>query len=120
MGGYIPQLGLDKDLARAAFELTEDKPNPDKVWKIRGPIGGQTFVVFRLVERSEPDMAKLEETKERLRSQLLAGRRMRQLNSWLERQRETAMIEVNEALRANVNPLAPQAQQGPPPPPPES
>lgn len=109
-GGYIPQLGLDKDLARAAFSLTEDDPVPDEVWQVDSPIGGQSYVVFRLIERQEPDMEQFEATSDQLRKQLLAGRRPRQLANWLERQRNQASVEVNEALRKNPNPIAVQRQ----------
>lgn len=110
-GGYIPQLGLDKDLARAAFSLTEDDPVADKVWEVDSPIGGKSFVVFRLIERRDADMEEFEATMDELRQQLLARRRPRQLANWLERKRNQAAIEVNEALRKNPNPIAVQRQQ---------
>ncbi len=106
MAGFIPQLGLDKDLARAAFELTEDKPIPDKVWKVSGPMGGDSYVVFRLIEQIPPDMSKFDEVKAGLSEQMLSVRRQRQLTSWLERKRSASTIEVNEQLRAGLDPLA--------------
>ncbi len=110
MGGYITQLGLDKDLARAAFALTKKNPIPKKVWKIKSPFGGDTIIVFRLLDRQEPDMEKFQETKDQLRDTILKNRGARQLTSWLQRRRESATIEINEALRNNPNPLAFQQQ----------
>ena len=109
MMGMIPQLGIDKDLARAAFELTKEKPIPEKVWQVSG-FGGKTHVVFRLIDKIEPDMAMFAEAEPVLRKNLLAGRRQHQLSSWLDSKREASAIQVNEALRNNPNPLA--GQQG--------
>ena len=106
MAGFIPQLGLDEDLARSAFELTKDKPIPDKVWKVAGAMGGDSYVVFRLIERFPPDMDKYKEARAELLEQMLSERRQHQLTSWLERRREVSTIEINEQLRTGIDPLA--------------
>jgi peptidyl-prolyl cis-trans isomerase D len=111
VGGYLPQLGLDRDLAKAAFALTSQQPIPAKVWELSGPMGGDNYLVFRLVDRQDPDLSKLPEATEQLRDQLLAGRRQRQLSSWLQRRRESAQIEINQSLRNELNPLS--VQQAP-------
>ncbi len=111
MGGYITQLGLDKDLARAAFKLTEKSPFPEKVWKTKSPFGGDSIIVLRLLKRQEPDMKKFKDTREQLRDTILKNRGARQLSSWLQRRRESATIEINQALHNNPNPLAMQQQR---------
>ena len=98
MGGFLPRIGVDEDLVRAAFELTMDKPVPDQVFETSSPLGQKAFVVMKLVERQEADMEKFAEAKEALRNQLLQQRRARQLNAWLENKRKSSNIEKNPAL----------------------
>jgi peptidyl-prolyl cis-trans isomerase D len=106
MQGYLPQLGLDRDLARAAFALTPERPYPDKVYELPSPFGGKEFVVFRLIERAEPDLALFAEAKESLRQQLLQGRKSAQLRAWLDDHRARARVKVNESMVVDLSPQA--------------
>jgi peptidyl-prolyl cis-trans isomerase D len=104
MGGFIPQIGMDEELAQAAFALTTDNPLPDKVFKTASPFGPSAFVVFKLSERVDPDMEAFKENQDVLRNRVLAGQRNRQLAAWLKHKRAIADIEVNQALVADVTP----------------
>jgi hypothetical protein len=65
-------------------------------------LGMPSYVVVQLKDRVEPDMTAFPEAKAILTNQILAGRRQGQLAAWLLHQRETAQIEVNQALLADV------------------
>jgi len=104
MGGFVPPIGVDEDLARAVFELTKEKPVPDKVFELSPPagLGLPSYVVVQLLDRVEPDLTAFPEAKPVLTNQMLAGRRQGQLAAWLQHQRETAQIEVNQAFLVDV------------------
>ena len=104
MGGFVPPIGIDEDLAGAVFELTKDNPVPDRIFELSPPmgLGRPSYVVVRLTDRVEPDMTAFPEAKKVLTNQILAGRRQGQLTSWLQHQREAALIEVNQAFLADI------------------
>jgi parvulin-like peptidyl-prolyl isomerase len=106
MGGFVPPIGIDEDLAKAVFDLTKDKPVPDRVFELSPPmgLGLPTFVVVRLLDRAEPDMSAFPDAKPVLTTQLLASRRQGQLTAWLQYQREKARIDVNQAFLMDVTP----------------
>ncbi|MBN2493174.1 MAG: SurA N-terminal domain-containing protein [Deltaproteobacteria bacterium] len=106
MGGFIPQLGLDKKLARTAFELTAQKPYPDEVVETSSPLGGKVYIVMRLNARSEPDMDKLAEKRDNLRQNLLRSRQQRQIESWLQQARDSAEVQTRQALLMDTTPRA--------------
>ena len=104
MGGFVPPIGINEDLARAVFDLKKDQPVLDRVFELTPPmgLGMPSYVVVRLEDRSEPDMTVFPEARPILTNQLLAGRRQGQLTAWLQHQRETATIEVNQAFLMDV------------------
>ncbi|HOX45571.1 MAG TPA: SurA N-terminal domain-containing protein [Myxococcota bacterium] len=106
MMGYLPQLGLDKALARAAFALTKEQPYPEQVFEVDNPLGGKEYVVFRLADRAEPDMGMFAQAKEDLRLEILRGRRAAQLRTWLSDRLAQARVETNESLLTDVDPQA--------------
>jgi parvulin-like peptidyl-prolyl isomerase len=113
MMGYLPQLGLDKSLARAAFALTKEQPYPDKVFEVASPLGAKEYVVFRLADRAEPDMGMLAQARDDLRQEILRGRRAAQLRTWLDDRRAQARVEVNESMLSDVDPHAIRQSRGP-------
>ena len=110
MGGFIPQLGLDKDLARAAFALSKDKPVVEKVYESKGPIGGHNFLVMKLKDKAEPDWDKFNEQTDGLRKMQLMSRQQRQLNSWLQNRRDVAVVETKASLLMETTPRALQGR----------
>ena len=104
LGAYIPGLGMDQDVARAAFSLSMDKPVPDKVFPIGGSGPNAAFVVFKLVKRQDPDMKQYPQAKERIRKMLLSRRRPAQLAAWLKQARHQADIQANQAFLADITP----------------
>ena len=110
MGGFIPQLGLDKDLARAAFALTMDKPVAEKVYESKGPIGGISYLVMKLKQKAEPDWNKFPEESDNLKRMLLMSRQQRQLTSWLQEKRDVAQVQTKSSLLMDTAPRALQGQ----------
>ncbi len=106
MGGFIPQLGLDKDLARAAFALSKDKPVAEKVYESKGPIGGHSFLVMKLKDKTEPNWDKFNDQADGLRRMQLMSRQQRQLNSWLQNKRDVAVVETKASLLMETTPRA--------------
>ena len=104
MGGFIPPIGIDEDLARAVFELTKDNPVPDRIFELSPPmgLGRPSYVVVQLNDRKLKAARELKEANTVLANQILASRRQGQLTSWLEHQRQTAQIEVNQAFLADI------------------
>ena len=99
-------LGVDEDLARAVFELTKEKPVPERVFQIKSPFGQPTFVVVALKDRIEADLDAFAEKKDELRQQSLGKRRQVQLASWLQNQRDRSEIEVNQGFLMDTTPAA--------------
>jgi len=104
MGGFIPKLGLDENLARAAFSLDKNHPLPEKVFEMTTSLGERALVVFELVDRQEPDWDKFAQARSQLEEKLLAGRRMARLADWLKKTRATAEIEYNKNLLTQIGP----------------
>jgi hypothetical protein len=106
MSGFVPPIGVDEDLARAVFELTKKTPVPDRIFELTPPmgLGMPSYVVVQLVNRVEPDLTVFPDAKPVLTNQLLTSRRQGQLVAWLQHQRDTARIEVNQAFLVDVAP----------------
>ncbi len=104
MGGFIPQIGLDDDLAQAAFALTMENPTPNQVFEVNAGMGGKSYVVISLAERVEADMDAFAKNREMLSERLLAGRRHQQLSAWLSHERDTAVIEKDHRIIADITP----------------
>jgi peptidyl-prolyl cis-trans isomerase D len=98
-GNYVPQLGMSsEEMIEAIFSLKKENPIPEKVYTQASPIGPDTYVVFYLEERQDPDMAVFEKTKKEVRDSLLSTRRNQQLSSWLDYQMKVSSIEKNPAF----------------------
>ncbi len=95
---FVPGVGMNDDLVRAAFELPRDKPFYDGVFTLGTVDGLDEYLVFGVAERKDPDMAAFTEAKQSLRNQLLMMRRYQQVAAWSEHQRNRARIEINQAL----------------------
>jgi len=98
---YVPHLGMDPELTRAAFALTKEHPLAEKVFEVKAG-ESPAYVVFTLADRKDPDMAAFDKEKGSLRERLLDTRQSQQLSSWLQQQREKAEIETNKALLTSL------------------
>ena len=73
----VPRIGDNIELARAAFELTADKPLVDKV-----VAQDDKFYVVRLKERSEPTKEELDKGRTTIREELRRKMLAESLGSW--------------------------------------
>jgi peptidyl-prolyl cis-trans isomerase D len=93
-GGQVPGIGSSAELSKSAFDLTTDKP-------ITGPVEvAGSFIVARLKERKQPDMAEFDKKKGELLEQATLQRGSEILNEWALRR----CVEVKERKRISVNP----------------
>lgn len=63
----IPGIGEAKEMVAAVFDLTNDNPIPDKVFKIRND-----YYVIRLAERNQPNDEEYEKLKDAVANKLLS------------------------------------------------
>lgn len=86
----IPDIGFERDLAQAAFELTEVKPLAEKVVK-----GQKGYYLIRLKERKAPDPAGFEAKKEEIIQRLQGQKSMNLYNAFLARLKANSEITKN-------------------------
>lgn len=98
MGGYLPQIGSNQEMATLAFALIKEKPLPDRVFEIQSGEDVPTYVVLSLKNRVDADMSAFAAAKKDLSKQVLRSRRMLQLQAWLQRERNESIIDVNPAF----------------------
>jgi peptidyl-prolyl cis-trans isomerase D len=76
-----------------SFRLSEEQPYPEKIVEM-----GNTFVVYKFIEKNSPLDDLQEEKQEELRTQLLTEKKGELLAAWLENQKSKAEISINEEL----------------------
>ena len=90
-GDIIPGLGTSQGLAEKAFELTAEAPIAPEVYTINN-----VYIVATLKDKTEADMAKLDEAKgEELRSALVETRESEAVDQLVEELRQQAEIVIN-------------------------
>jgi peptidyl-prolyl cis-trans isomerase D len=92
-GVVVEGIGVSSPLAQAAFALTADKP-------LAGPFDvNGTFVVVRLKERKDPDLADFEKHKIELSREAELTKWERVVTDWMQ----SRCVEAKAARRINVN-----------------
>jgi parvulin-like peptidyl-prolyl isomerase len=92
-GVVVEGIGVSSPLARAAFALTADKP-------LAGPFDvNGTFVIARLKERKDPELADFEKHKIELAREAELTKWERVLTDWMQ----ARCVEAKEAKRININ-----------------
>jgi hypothetical protein len=104
---------VDDTIFRAAFELTKDKPIPDRAFKMRSPTGSDDFIVMTLAGRVEPDLKAFPDVKKGLEDEVINSRKQRRLETWIARQRQHSKIEINQHLLGVGSKTHRGSQQGP-------
>ncbi len=85
----IDEIGYDRDLNQALFDLNEDKPYLEKVFK-----NDNGAFVIRWGAYKGIDQEKFKEEKEKYRDSLLLTKHRRTFENWLESLRRDAEIEI--------------------------
>lgn len=92
-GILVEGIGSSKELAKAAFSLTSEAP-------LAGPFNvGGSWVIVRLKERKEPDMAEFEKKKLDLLRDAELSKWMEVLTDWTH----ARCVEAKDAKRIQVN-----------------
>ncbi len=86
-----PEAGVDPEVARAAFELSEREPLPAEPVKT-----SDGYAVIRFSERKPALAEGLEAEREQIRSRLLQQKKSAAWSAWLEQLRKASVIEVKK------------------------
>jgi peptidyl-prolyl cis-trans isomerase D len=97
-GTYVPKLGTQADLKKAAFELTKDHPVAPAVYQATGDA-----VLAALKEIVPADDAKFEEQKDTLRQQTIERRRGLVSEQFVNELKARARIEINQDVLASLS-----------------
>jgi len=89
----IPNIGFDRDLASAAFRLSEQNRLPQEVFE--GPKG---FYVIKYRQRKAPPMADFGKEKESISNRLLQQKRFVAFQAWLDQRKKNSEITIDESL----------------------
>ena len=87
--GAIPNIGFERDLSQAAFELTDKSPLPQEVFR-----GDKGFYVIHFKQRKTPSMEEFDKEKANVRERLMQQKRSETLRAWLEQMKSSSEIVV--------------------------
>ena len=85
----IPNIGFERELSRAAFELSEKSSFPKEVLQ-----GGKGFYVIKFKQRKTPATEEFEKEKANVKERLLQQKRSETLRAWLEQKKNSSEIIV--------------------------
>jgi peptidyl-prolyl cis-trans isomerase D len=89
--GSIPNIGFERELSRAAFELSDENSLPQEVFQ-----GGKGFYVIKFKQRETPSMEEFEKEKTNTKERLLQQKRSETLRAWLEQEKNSSEIVIEE------------------------
>ena len=91
--GSIPNIGYERELSQAAFELTEENSLPQEVIP-----GGKGFYVIKFKQRKTPSLEEFEKEKENIIERLMQQKRSGTLRAWLEQKKNSSEIFIEEGF----------------------
>ena len=87
--GSIPEIGQEREIAQAAFELSNTNPLP------QSPIKGRKgYYVIRFEDKKLPDEEAFEEEKKQVKQRLLQQKQFKTFNNWLGQVKDQSEIEI--------------------------
>ncbi len=88
----IPNIGYERDLSRAAFQLTDLNKLPEEVFK-----GRKGYYVIQFRQRNVPDMEAYDKEKAAIAERLLRQKSFKTFEAWLEqiKNRSEIVVESN-------------------------
>ena len=89
----IPNIGFDRGISSAAFELSAQNNLPQEV--IDGPKG---YYVIKFKQRKAPPVVDFDKEKESILSRLLQQKRFKTFQAWLEQKKKSSEIVIEEDL----------------------
>ena len=85
----IPNIGYERDLARMAFELSEQNKVPREVFK-----GRKGYYVILFNQKKAPAMDEFAKEKDTVKEQLLQQKSFKTFEAWLEQLKKSSEIVV--------------------------
>jgi peptidyl-prolyl cis-trans isomerase D len=85
----IPNIGYERDLARAAFELSDQNPLPQEVFK-----GRKGYYVIHFNQRKAPATDEFDKEKAAILERLIQQKRFKTFEAWLEQRKNGSEIVV--------------------------
>jgi peptidyl-prolyl cis-trans isomerase D len=89
----IPNIGFERDLSRAAFELSEQESLPPEIIK-----GRKGYYIIQFRQRQAPSLADFEKEKEDIKNQLLQQKRFKAFQAWLDQRKKSSEIVIEESF----------------------
>ena len=90
----IPNIGFERDLSRAAFELSEQESLPPEIIK-----GRKGYYIIQFRQRQAPSLADFEKEKEDIKNQLLQQKRFKAFQAWLDQRKKSSEIVIEESFQ---------------------
>jgi peptidyl-prolyl cis-trans isomerase D len=88
----IPNIGYERELARAAFELSEQNSLPQEIFS-----GRKGHYVIKFKQRKAPSTADFDKEKEEIRNRLLQQKRFKAFQAWLDQRKKSSEIVIEES-----------------------
>jgi peptidyl-prolyl cis-trans isomerase D len=89
----IPNIGFERDLSRAAFELSEQESLAPEIIK-----GRKGYYIIQFRQRQAPSLADFEKEKEDIKNQLLQQKRFKAFQAWLDQRKKSSEIVIEESF----------------------
>jgi len=89
----IPDIGFEREISRAAFGLSDQKPFPENVIKTR-----KGYYVIEFKQRKQPSMEEFDKQKADIKERLLQQKRLTAFNQWLEQLKNRSEISVEDGF----------------------
>lgn len=87
--GSIPEIGSEREIAQAAFEMSEQNPLPENPLK-----GRKGYYVIRFEERKPPEEEGFEEEKKQIRERLLQQKQYKTFSNWIAQVKDQSEIKI--------------------------
>jgi peptidyl-prolyl cis-trans isomerase D len=87
----IPEIGYERDISQAAFELSDQNKLPSKVFK-----GRKGYYVIEFAQAKEPPMEEFEKDQAEIQERLLQQKRFSTFEAWLEQIKKRSEIVVEK------------------------
>lgn len=85
----IPDIGYEREIAKAAFKLSDEKKFPESVLK-----GRKGYYVIAFKEKKTPEPEEFEKEKEKTKERLLQQKQFRAFDAWLSQIKEKSEISI--------------------------
>ncbi|UCD78049.1 MAG: peptidyl-prolyl cis-trans isomerase, partial [Desulfobacterales bacterium] len=87
----MPEIGYERDISRAAFELSDQNKLPNEVFK-----GRKGYYVIEFAQEKEPAMEEFDKEKADIHERLLQQKRFNTFEAWLEQIKKRSEIVVEK------------------------